>query len=123
MKALDSLPKREYKYRIMVFLAICTGFRRGEIMGLEWPDINFSNNNITVERTSLYTVKDGIFEDGTKAENSERTAPLPKAITKMTIFLMLLTTGCSTPTDPFSLLWGWTWNLWLPCWGMKIFKC
>lgn len=83
LQALDKLPANQMKYKVAVFLAISTGFRRGEIMGLEWSDIDFKKNLVSVERTSLYTVEDGIFEDDTKTESSARAAYIPKTITSI----------------------------------------
>ena len=43
------------KYRAFFTLAIYSGFRRGELLGLEWKDIDWDNNIIRVRRTSDYT--------------------------------------------------------------------
>ena len=42
-------------------------------MGLEWSDIDFEKNTISVNRTSLYTVSKGTFTDTTKNDYSLRT--------------------------------------------------
>ena len=42
------------KYRIAVYIGIYSGFRSGEILGLEWKDINFDEMIITVRRSSIY---------------------------------------------------------------------
>lgn len=44
-----------YKYVCFYTLAIYTGFRLGELMGLEWKDIDFMTNVISVNRTCLYS--------------------------------------------------------------------
>ena len=44
------------KYRVFFKLAVYSGFRRGELLGLEWKDINWEHNLISVRRTSNYTV-------------------------------------------------------------------
>lgn len=80
IKALD---KEELKYKVIVMLAIFTGFRRGEIMGLEWSDIDFEEGLIEINRTSLYTAEDGIYEDTTKTKSSQRAAYIPKEIVKL----------------------------------------
>jgi len=77
LQELDKLNINELKYKTIIYVAICTGLRRGEIMGLEWSDIDFKNNCISVERASLYTPKDGTFEDDTKTTSSERTVYVP----------------------------------------------
>ncbi len=46
------LEKAPIKYRTFFTLAIYSGFRRGELLGLEWKDVDFDNNVISVRRTS-----------------------------------------------------------------------
>ena len=60
------------KYRTFFTLAIYSGFRRGEMLGLEWKDIDFENNIISVKRTSNYTSERGIYTDTTKTKRSKR---------------------------------------------------
>ncbi|MBR1764629.1 MAG: tyrosine-type recombinase/integrase [Ruminococcus sp.] len=43
------------KYRLFFTLAVCSGFRRGELLGLEWKDIDWDNRLISVRRTSNYS--------------------------------------------------------------------
>lgn len=50
-------PMENYKYVCFYTLAIYTGFRLGELMGLERKDVNFDTNVITVNRTCLYSAK------------------------------------------------------------------
>ena len=60
------------KYRAFFFLIAYSGFRRSEMLGLEWKDIDFANNIITVKRTSNYTAERGIYTDTTKTKRSQR---------------------------------------------------
>lgn len=83
LQALNELSIEEFKYKVMVFLDIFTGFRRSEIMGLEWPDFKLSKNSVTINRTSQYTVEIGIYEDDTKNDGSERTSIFPETVTAM----------------------------------------
>ena len=62
-KTLENEP---LKYRLYIMLAVYSGFRRSEMLGLEWKDIDFTNNIITVKRTSQYTKAKGIYTDTTK---------------------------------------------------------
>lgn len=80
---IKALNTEELKYKVIVILAIFTGFRRGEIMGLEWSDINFEEGIIEIKRTSLYTKEYGIFEDETKTKSSVRAAYIPKEVVKL----------------------------------------
>jgi integrase len=69
LKALESEP---WHIRTMIEVALFTGCRRGEIVGLKWADIDFENQRISVKR-SIYKLSDG------KAREKE-----PKSKTKYT---------------------------------------
>ena len=49
------------------------GFRRGEIVGLHWNDIDFNNKKITVNRSVYYLGREGVNEKSTKTDSSNRT--------------------------------------------------
>ena len=76
-KLLENAP---LKYRTFITLAVYTGFRRGELMGLEWKDIDFESGVVSVRRTSNYTVKTGIYTDTTKTKSSQRSMKLPQLV-------------------------------------------
>ncbi|MGN0638606.1 MAG: tyrosine-type recombinase/integrase [Huintestinicola sp.] len=61
------------KYKAFFFLIAYSGFRRSEMLGLEWKDIDFENNIISVRRTSNYTAERGTYTDTTKTKRSQRT--------------------------------------------------
>ena len=69
LTAIDGDPT---KYRAFIFLIAYSGFRRSEILGLEWKDIDFENNIISIKRTSNYTSERGIYTDTTKTKRSKR---------------------------------------------------
>ncbi len=60
------------KYRAFFFLIAYSGFRRSEMLGLEWKDIDFENNIISIKRTSNYTAERGTYTDTTKTKRSKR---------------------------------------------------
>lgn len=60
------------KYRAFFFLIAYSGFRRSEMLGLEWKDVDFEHNIISVKRTSNYTAERGIYTDTTKTKRSKR---------------------------------------------------
>lgn len=41
--------------RAIIAVAAYTGLRRSEVFGLQWQDINFSNNTITIERQCIHS--------------------------------------------------------------------
>ena len=68
------------KYRTFFTLAIYSGFRRGEMLGLEWKDIDWEHNVISVRRTSNYTASKGIYTDTTKTKKSQRSLKFPQNV-------------------------------------------
>jgi len=68
------------KYRVCIILAVYSGFRRGEIMGLEWKDVDFNDNIISVRRTSNYTKAKGYYTDTTKTRRSQRSLKFPDLV-------------------------------------------
>jgi integrase len=60
------------KYKAFFTLIIYTGFRKSEMLGLEWKDVDFEHNVISVRRTSNYTKAEGIYTDTTKTRRSRR---------------------------------------------------
>ncbi|WP_338826278.1 Tn916 family transposase [Moorella thermoacetica] len=77
LAALDSEP---LKYKVIVILALATGLRRGELMGLEWQDVDFENNTIEVRQASQYLPERGIFTKDTKNESSNRLIAVPASV-------------------------------------------
>ena len=71
------------KYKTFFYLLIYSGFRRGEMLGLEWKDIDFESNIISIRRTSNYTAKQGVYTDTTKTKKSQRTLKFPQFIMDM----------------------------------------
>lgn len=76
---LEKLETAEPKYKTFFTLAIYTGFRRGELLGLEWKDIDFTTGVVTVNRISQYL--NGAICTGTpKTAQSRRCLKLPQEI-------------------------------------------
>ena len=51
--------KAEHPFDVIVQLILYTGMRRGEALGLEWEDIDFTNNVITIRHTLQYLPEKG----------------------------------------------------------------
>ena len=77
---LTLLNNEPLKYRTFFNLMIYSGFRRGEMLGLEWKDVNFETNVISVRRTSNYTAKKGVYTDTPKTKKSQRSLKFPQEI-------------------------------------------
>lgn len=86
-KLLNSLDG--YKYRMLIILALGTGLRIGELLGIQWNDINFNENNLTVKRAVKRTASQNISNDkpryilgDLKTKTSYRIVPIPINIIK-----------------------------------------
>src|SRR5262249_40686941 len=44
---------RRSRYYALFALAVATGMRQGELLALQWADVDFENNTVTVRRTVL----------------------------------------------------------------------
>lgn len=64
------------QYRQAILLLLFTGLRRGELIGLEWQDIDWENKSLSVDRTSQYLPRRGVYTDTTKNTSSQRTVYL-----------------------------------------------
>jgi integrase len=73
LELLHQEDEKDFHFILYFTLAVFTGFRRGELLGLEWRDICFDRNLITINRTSNYTRDKGIFTDTPKTKTSYRT--------------------------------------------------
>lgn len=56
-----------------------TGLRRGELLGLKWPDVDLTKGTVSVRR-SLIRTKDGLVFSDPKTEGSGRTIPIPAEV-------------------------------------------
>jgi len=72
LDALENVDLEDLKYKVATMIAIMTGARLGEIMGLEWQDIGFDNKLIEIRRCSQYLPDRGTFTKGTKNYTSTR---------------------------------------------------
>lgn len=73
-------PETDIKYRAFFQLAIFGGFRRGEILGLEWSDIDFDTNIVHIRRTVHYSKKLGYYDTEPKSKSSVRSLQLPESV-------------------------------------------
>jgi len=63
---------KNYKYYILHYLAVNTGMRQGELLGLKWKDVNFEKEIINVKRQYDRSLK---FKK-LKSDSSKRVIPL-----------------------------------------------
>ena len=79
---LTALESEPLHIRTVIEVALFTGCRRGEIVGLKWSDIDFENQRISVKR-SIYKLRDGkAREKEPKSKCSIRTISIPERLCK-----------------------------------------
>lgn len=67
------------RYYLLYLLALSTGMRQGELLGLKWNDINFDRATITVNRT-LKEVNGKLILNEPKTTSSRRTILVPRNV-------------------------------------------
>ncbi|MFW6008831.1 MAG: tyrosine-type recombinase/integrase [archaeon] len=70
---------KDFNYYILHFLALNTGMRQTELLGLKWKDIDFNNKRLRVRRK--YD-RDKKFKEKLKTDSSRRIIPLTKLVIK-----------------------------------------
>ena len=60
---LSCLEKEPLKWQALIRLLVDTGIRRGECCGLQWKDVDFKGNTITVAGNLCYTPQKGVYLD------------------------------------------------------------
>ena len=90
-KFLEAIKGHELE--LLYIVALGTGLRIGEVLGLKWSDIDFKNNELHVNRSlqkaAIYEddkiVRYEVQETTPKTKNSLRTIPVPQNIIKKLI--------------------------------------
>lgn len=68
------LHSQESRYHIAYLIAITTGMRLGEVLGLRWQDVDFRNHTVTINQT---VGGDDKVKNTAKTNASKRTIPVP----------------------------------------------
>ena len=77
LENLEQLNADNIKYKVAIIITIFTGVRLGELMGLEWDDIDFRNGIISINKASQYLSEKGVFTKEPKTESSVREVAIP----------------------------------------------
>lgn len=73
---------REHRLFAAFFLALTTGLRRGELLGLMWQDVNFEHHYLSVQRSLLRSQGRLVIQD-VKTKSSRRLVVLPEITVKV----------------------------------------
>ena len=77
LRLLEDVP---VKWKAAMYLLIYSGMRRGELLGLEWKDIDFENKVVSIRNTSQCVKGMGIVTKCPKTESSVRTIKLAECV-------------------------------------------
>ena len=80
---LDLIKDEKLKYQVAANLAIYCGFRKGELLGLTWNNINLDDKTISINKAKAYTKEFGTFTKEPKSKSSIRTVVIPDAIVRL----------------------------------------
>ena len=77
LENLTTLGEDQIKYKVAIILTVFTGVKLGELMGLEWQDVDFKTGIISINRSSQYLADKGVFTKTPKTESSIREVAIP----------------------------------------------
>lgn len=80
---LNELSVDDIKYKTAITLTLFTGVRLGELMGLEWSDIDFTNGIVSINKSSQYLSDKGVFTKTPKTESSIREVAIPDFVVSL----------------------------------------
>lgn len=80
IQVVKALAKEPLKYRTITVIAIFTGMRRGEILGLNRTNLDMANKVIRIDQTCSHAKGGAFIQEDTKNESSERVIPFPAQI-------------------------------------------
>ncbi len=71
------LYKAPLMWRLFCICAILGGFRRGELLALEWSEVDYENHTITINKSISLTIKSQAVIKLPKTDDSIRTVDMP----------------------------------------------
>lgn len=74
---LDKLEAEPLQFKVLIHLALNTGCRRGELVGLKWSDIDFTTGIVTVSRSNYKLTGDKEIKSKSTKTGKNRTIMLP----------------------------------------------
>lgn len=77
---LDALKNEPLMYAVMVYLAIDTGMRKGELAGLKWSDVDFEKSTININKQRNYVTGYGVLESPPKTDAGIRTVTISQTV-------------------------------------------
>ena len=82
IRLLELLEDQPIYYKTAITVLLFTGMRRSELLGLEWKDIDFAKQTISIHCSLQYISKHGIVKDEPKTKSSYRVIKVPPTALK-----------------------------------------
>lgn len=82
METMDKHPP-ETKYKLFCYIAMSTGMRKGEILGLEWKNIELDTGVIHVVQAAKYNATEGMHIGPPKTEKGVRVVRVPADVIEL----------------------------------------
>ncbi|AUI36113.1 site-specific integrase [[Bacillus] caldolyticus] len=77
---LKCLEKEDLKWRLYFTLALTCGLRKGELLALQWEDIDLESGTLYVRHSLSYTKEKGFFLKEPKTKRSKREIAIPSFV-------------------------------------------
>ena len=77
LKALEDAP---IKWKAMAYILIDTGCRRGELMGLQWSNVDLDKGIMMIKQALLYTKAKGVYVGPPKTSRPRAVCLAPETI-------------------------------------------
>jgi len=79
---LEHVKSESEFYYTLFLLALTSGMRKGEILGLQWNDVDTKQGIVSVKRTAVWAQRNLYLKDMPKTESSIRTIQIPEQTSK-----------------------------------------
>lgn len=81
LRLLWAADEAKRPFAVFFTLAAYLGFRKGELLGLEWKDVDFRNNVISIRRAYYYSSAEHTsYTDTPKTKKSQRSLKVPGCV-------------------------------------------
>lgn len=73
---LEALNQADFEFRVQMYILLTTGLRRGELLGLQWQDINYMRGTARISRAIVPLTGSPLAVSTPKTDKSNREVPL-----------------------------------------------
>lgn len=80
LTALAKVPDDDLTYKVAILILLFGGLRKGEVLGLNWEDVDFDRKTVHVCRSRNIEAGKGVYEDTPKTSSSVRYVTLPDEV-------------------------------------------